>query len=110
MAASTCRRSSLVRATNRCSAPAPRSKPSITTYSVSISATTEYQSSTMDGLRTVRDLAADQIQEQHAEDEIDAAEADQREERRAGVYGRARARRRAHQSVHQPRLPPELRR
>src|SRR4029079_12100 len=106
MAPSTWRRSGSFRATNRWSAPAPKSNPSSTTYAVSISAAMANQSSTTGrldraaraGLRpglermgSVRDLAADQEEEQEAQDEVQAGVADQSEQRRARVHGGAPA-------------------
>src|SRR4029450_3820929 len=95
MLASTCRRSASVRATNRCTKPAPKSNPSSTTYAVSIRAAIPNHNSTTTHLprpvrqrlrtvtiqrnRAMRDLAANQEQEQDAEHQIQAREADQRE-------------------------------
>src|SRR5450756_2494910 len=108
MAASTWRRSESVRATNRWSAPAPRSKPSRTTYAVSMKTATAYQSSNMSGPggrhRSVLDLARQEEEEKHAEDEIEAAEPDEREESRPGVHHLAGTLRGPEDSVDEPRL------
>src|SRR4030095_14861818 len=120
MLASTCRRSASVRATNRCSKPAPKSNPSSTTYTVSIRAAIPNHNSTTTHLprpvrqhlrtvtiqrdRAMRDLAANQEQEQDAEHEIQSREAHQRKQNGSRVHHGARAVSGAHQPVHDPGL------
>src|SRR5262252_5703295 len=80
----------------------------------------QYQSSSMNALRrwptrrkrlrSVRDLARDQEEEQDGEQRVEAAEADQREEGRPGMNGRARALGRSEEAVNEPGLPSQLRR
>src|SRR5450756_2854319 len=62
------------------------------------------------GRRSVADLPRDEEEEEHAEDEIEPAEAQQREERRAAVDRGARALRRPEEAVDEPWLPSQLRR
>src|SRR5262249_44779996 len=81
MAESTVRRSWSVFATNRCTMPAPKSKPSRTTYTVNIRAMITNHAvappSLLRGLRgrsvrhrPARDLTPDEIEEQDAEHEV----------------------------------------
>ena len=63
----------------------------------------------LERVRAVRDLAADQEEEQQAEHEVQAGEADQREERRARVHASGWRRSAVRmQAVDEPRLAPEL--
>src|SRR5262249_46468302 len=118
MAASTERRSPSVRATNRCRIPAPKSKPSSTTYTASISATIPYQtaitsvSSFARGggrRRAARDLAADEVEEQDSQHQVEAGEADGGEGHAAGAHRRGGSGGGALQAVDEPRLAAELR-
>ena len=60
--------------------------------------------------RTVRDLEADEEREEEREDRVDPAEAEQGEERRPRVNGRARALGGPKEAIDEPRLTAELRR
>src|SRR5262245_44629729 len=115
MAASTCRRSESVRATRGESTPAPRSKPSSTTYRASISAAIPYHSSSMGGLRAgwlgrrqrpraVGDLPPDQEEEENAEHQVESAESDEREQHGPGVDGGTASLGGPEQAVHEPGL------
>src|ERR1017187_1586231 len=96
--------------------PAPRSKPSSTTYMAMMTATRQNQVVCMsepqprggahlgDGPRAFVDGAIDQEQKKNREDGVDPHEPDQREEGVAGGDVRGDAGRCAHDAVDQPRL------
>src|ERR1035441_18681 len=96
--------------------PAPRSKPSRTTYIAIMTATRQNQVVCMSeprprgggrfqyALRAFVDCAIDQEQEENREDGVDAHETDQGEEGIAGGDVRGDAGRCAHDAVDQPRL------
>src|SRR6185369_12913664 len=89
-AATISRRSTLVRPATQCSRPAPMFQPSRTTNAVSVTQRSANQISTMaaanrdglaikvvrrfaaGGVRTVQDLAPDEIQKQQAEHEVES--------------------------------------
>src|SRR6516164_7529111 len=103
IAATTCRRSSGVLATNQCSIPAPKLRPSRTTYTISIKLTMAYhvaiiQSASLGGLvllsgaddhcfvRTAADLTTLQKKKEQTEHKIDADEANQRKNCAAAAH------------------------
>src|SRR6478609_7540205 len=118
----TVRRSWSVLAMNRCSTPAPRSKPSRTTYAVIITATSQNQMKSIRRFllgyririagiqvlsvraRAVRDLAIDEHQKQDCQHGVKAHEAEQRKQPVAGMNVFRIALAGAHESVDQPVL------
>src|SRR5512142_2109196 len=109
----------------RCRTPAPRSKPSSTTYAVIITATSQNQMKSMiryllrhrdritcrdcafrAGDRTMRDLTIHQDQKQNGQHGVQTHEADQSEQAVSGMNIFRIAFGSAHESVDQPWLPP----
>src|ERR1039457_645275 len=89
--------------------PAPRSKPSSTTYMAIMTATRQNQVVSMsepfrNAFRSFVDCAIDQEQKENREDGVDSHEADQREKGVAGGDVRGDAGRGAHDAINQPRL------
>src|SRR5438105_744015 len=90
-------------------------QPSSTANSVSVTQSSTNHTSTMrishdDGLRTVQDLASDEVEVEEAEDEVESGQPDEREDDVSGADHVAVAVLCAEQPVDQPRLAPQLRR
>src|SRR6478672_11503023 len=118
----TVRRSWSVLAMNRCSTPAPRSKPSSTTYPVIMTATSQNHMKSIrrfllgyrvriagihvfsDCARAMCDLAIDQNEKQDCQHGVKTHEAEQRKQSVAGVNVFRIALAGAHESVNQPGL------
>src|SRR5258708_3845737 len=117
----TVRRSWSVLAMYRCNTPAPRSKPSRTTYAVIMIATSQNQMKSMGrfllrygdriaginggfmlGTRAMRDLAVHQHQKQNRQHGIESHEAEQGKQSVAGMHILGITRWRAHESKNQP--------
>src|SRR6476646_175619 len=123
----TVRRSWSVLAMNRCSTPAPRSKPSRTTYAVIIIATSQNHMKSIRRFllryririagiqvlsgraRAVRDLAIDEHQKQDCQHGVKAHEAEQGKQPVAGMNVFRIALAGAHESVDQPGLAANFR-
>src|SRR6478672_11101353 len=120
----TVRRSWSVLAMIRCRTPAPRSKPSSTTYAVIITATSQNQMKSMmryllhrrdripcrdrafrSRRRAMRDLAVYQHQKQNGQHGVQPHETDQSEQAVAGMNIFRIAFRGAHEAIDQPGLP-----
>src|SRR6476646_4026124 len=112
----------------RCKTPAPRSKPSSTTYAVIITATSQNQMKSMiryllrrrdritcrnrafrSRRRAMRDLAVYQHQKQNGQHGVQPHETDQSEQAIAGMNIFRIAFRGAHEAIDQPGLPSDLR-
>src|SRR5438309_251641 len=121
------RRSSSLRASSRCTIPAPRSNPSSTTYATTMIATRQNQIVSIMlssgvahgcagfhiggafGFRSDFDDAPHQEEEHDAEHHVEPHESEQREHRVAGVHILGVSIGGAHQSVYEPRLTTDLR-
>src|SRR6185295_9518658 len=104
----TAARSSRVFAMNRWRIPAPRSKPSRTTYPVRVAAIRQNQSVSM-SVGTLADPADHEEEEEGAQRRVKAHEAEQREHRVAGGDVGRRAVAGEQKSVDEPGLAAELR-
>src|SRR6266404_9032324 len=111
---------------SKCNTPAPRSKPSRTTYAVIIAATSQNQMKSMRYLlrhrdritrrdcafrccaRAMRDLAVHQHQKQNGQHGVQTHETDQSEQSVTGMNVLRIAFRGAHQAIDQPGLPSDL--